>query len=607
MSKHLLKLFGSPKRKPRRHARPAFQPQLEAMESRLVPSFYEAETAQLGGISPYFDGVAVNDYPRVEDVSTSGQTNYDGTGYVNLAYSDDSTITWDDVNGGPAGDYTLSFRYSMDTYYTDVFTPYRPMGLSVNGNVITDALAFHATGDSATGDDPWSIWMDLPVTVHLTAGANSVELFSTNIAAAGANPHVDSLTVTPVAGGAAPDTPTGLSASGGVGDVDLSWSSSAIASSYNIYRGTSSGSETLLATGVTATYFFDTGLLADGTSYYYQVSAVNSAGESARAGESSATPSAPAGLLFSDDFSSGASSAWSFSPAAGYWVPQVGQLTDSGGDTVAGVAQTAMLALPGGTASWQADLRTREGTAPHAAAVDLQGNPGVSGISVRSGDGLNEVLLFVEDDNPSSWPAGNYPVSLFMGVTVNGVWQASTQVGTATPFTWHTYQIRLDADGTFAVLLDGHVLSSGISAGPASAWAGGLGWGTLFTQSDLDNRHLSTAFDNVRALAQAPSPQPAPPWLPPNLGGANGNAQGSFAWGPRAGTPSDNGSRAVNRIGEALIATGLIPTAFGSNHGSDGVGGFWEADAARVAGESGLGADEKLFLVGTLAEAWPRA
>jgi hypothetical protein len=487
-----------------------FRPHLETLEARLVPTqFYEAETAILSGISPYFDGGAINNYPRVEDVHTSGQTGYDGDGYVNLAYSDDSTITWDNVTEDQAGDYTVAFRYSMNTYYTNIFIPARPMGLRVNDNVITRALDFEATGDSTMGVDPWSIWDNLPITVHLNAGVNTIELFATDLAATGANPHLDSMTVTPVPAGVLPDAPTDLTASAGVGDVDLQWPPSAIASSYNIYRSTVSGGEQLVATGVTANYFFDTGLASDGTSYFYQVTAVNAAGESAGTQEVSATPSAPDGLVFSDDFSTGVSDVWTLTPEEDYWQPQVGRLTDAQGDTVANTPQTATAALPAGTVTWQADLLTKEG---HGAAVDTQGNPGNSGIYVESTDNLNDVYFSVFD---------NY--TLNFSTRINGVRGGWHQVGIAYPvqhrggpeLLQHTYQIRLDANGTFSVLFDGTVLSSNISAGPASAWADGIGSGTLFTLSPLDNRHLSTSFDNVRALGAGGAPHAPPTFLAP--------------------------------------------------------------------------------------------
>ena len=499
MSRNRWKQLAATNQKPRRATPPSFRPQVQALESRLVPSqFFEAEgVAILGGIGPYFDGSAINDYPRVEDVSHSGHTGHDGCCYVNLAYSDDSTITWDNVPEDQAGDYTVAFRYSMNTYYTNMFIPARPMGLMVNGTVITRSLNFTATGDSTLGGDPWSVWANQSITVPLNAGVNTIELFATDVAASGANPHVDSMTITPVDPGVLPDAPTNLAASAGVGTVDLSWEPSAVATSYNIYRSTSSGAETLIASGVTASYFFDDGLAGDGTSYFYQVSAVNSAGESAPTDEISATPSAPAGLLFSDDFSNGPDPAWSFTPEEDYWQPQVGQLTDAQGDTTAGVPQTAALALPAGAFSWQANLLTKEG---YAAGVDQQGNPGISGISVQSADGLNGVTLSVFAD-----------FSVNVAVTVNGMQQSWTRVGVAAPrvqrggpeMLWHTYNIQLDAGGTFSVLLDGNVLRSGISAGPADAWADGIGSGTLFTLSNLDSRHLSTSFDNVRVFGLA--------------------------------------------------------------------------------------------------------
>jgi hypothetical protein len=109
MSRNWWKQWASATQKPRQTARHSYRPQVEALEPRLVPSqFFEAETALLGGTGPYFDGGAINNYPRVEDVTTSGQTNYDGPGYVNLAYSDDSTITWDNVTEDQAGDYVLA-------------------------------------------------------------------------------------------------------------------------------------------------------------------------------------------------------------------------------------------------------------------------------------------------------------------------------------------------------------------------------------------------------------------------------------------------------------------------------------------------------------------
>jgi len=89
-----------------------------------------------------------------------------------------------------------------------------------------------------------------------------------------------------------PAVPTGLTATAGNNQVALSWSSSAGASSYNVKRATVSGGPYTTLTNTTSASFTDTTAL-NGTTYYYVVSAVNTAGESANSSEVSATPGAP--------------------------------------------------------------------------------------------------------------------------------------------------------------------------------------------------------------------------------------------------------------------------------------------------------------------------
>jgi autotransporter-associated beta strand protein len=81
--------------------------------------------------------------------------------------------------------------------------------------------------------------------------------------------------------------PTGFSASPGNQSAALAWNSVAPATSYNLYRSLTSGSGfALLAAGLASTRYIDTGL-ANGTTYYYMVTAVNGTGE----GPASATVS----------------------------------------------------------------------------------------------------------------------------------------------------------------------------------------------------------------------------------------------------------------------------------------------------------------------------
>jgi fibronectin type 3 domain-containing protein len=88
----------------------------------------------------------------------------------------------------------------------------------------------------------------------------------------------------------APQVPAGLSASpASTSQINLTWSASAGATSYQVKRSTASvGPFTSVATGITATTFNDTGL-ASATTYYYVVSAENAMGESGNSAQASAT------------------------------------------------------------------------------------------------------------------------------------------------------------------------------------------------------------------------------------------------------------------------------------------------------------------------------
>lgn len=95
-----------------------------------------------------------------------------------------------------------------------------------------------------------------------------------------------------VAGATAVPAAPVLAAAAGSAIVHLSWAApfdggSAI-TAYNIYRGTTSGGEVLLTTIPPGTIYDDLSL-SSGTTYYYEVSAVNADGEGARSTEVFAT------------------------------------------------------------------------------------------------------------------------------------------------------------------------------------------------------------------------------------------------------------------------------------------------------------------------------
>ena len=95
--------------------------------------------------------------------------------------------------------------------------------------------------------------------------------------------------------GAVPSAPTNLGATPGNAQVSLGWTAVSGATGYNVKRSTSNGGPYgNVATNVTGTSFVNTGL-ANGTTYYYVVTAVNASGESGVSAQVSATPSATGG------------------------------------------------------------------------------------------------------------------------------------------------------------------------------------------------------------------------------------------------------------------------------------------------------------------------
>src|SRR5947207_1549715 len=113
----------------------------------------------------------------------------------------------------------------------------------------------------------------------------------------GEGPKSNEASATPTAPATPPGAPQGLGATAGDATVTLTWSApnsngGSPITNYRIYRGTSSNGETLKATIGNVLTYSDTSV-TNGVTYYYQVSAVNGAGEGPRSNEASATPSPP--------------------------------------------------------------------------------------------------------------------------------------------------------------------------------------------------------------------------------------------------------------------------------------------------------------------------
>ena len=178
-----------------------------------------------------------------------------------------------------------------------------------------------------------------------------------------------------------PPTPAGLTARAGDARITLTWSASAGATDYIVYRRSAPGEAALgTATGVTALTFVDTEV-TNGTTYHYSVRASNARGISAPSKETSARPEPP--------------------PPAGA-LATVTAAVNSGGGPISGVVAAAPAPAPtvvAGDTTPSTDALAPEGEhrapdkkSPRAATVDASPvtstAPGFSGISLPSTNGL---------------------------------------------------------------------------------------------------------------------------------------------------------------------------------------------------------------------------
>ena len=175
----------------------------------------------------------------------------------------------------------------------------------------------------------------------------------------------------------APSAPTALIARAPSGAVALSWSAPAstggAAIMYRVYRGTASHAESVtpIASGLTSPSYTDTGR-TNGTTYFYVVKAVNSAGTSPASNEVSAKPVARSFTL-------------SLSPTSGRAV-RGGSVSSAVRVQEVGPAQTVTLSarnVPAGiTATFTPKTLTVSGTATMKLAVSSTRAAGTFPITV---------------------------------------------------------------------------------------------------------------------------------------------------------------------------------------------------------------------------------
>jgi fibronectin type 3 domain-containing protein len=252
---------------------------------------------------------------------------------------------------------------------------------------------------------------------------------------AGQSANSAEASTTPSASVTIPSVPSGLQAAPGDTQISLTWNASNGATSYNVKRATTTGGPYTTVGSLTTNSFTNTGL-TNGTKYFYVVSALNSAGESANSAEVTATPTAsltppaaPAGLMATPG-SAQVSLSWTASAGAtSYHVKRGtasgGPYTQVAAPTVTTLTDTNLtnsttyyyvvsaLNTAGESANSTQALATPAGTAPDAIiTIDPTKtkpiSPYIYGINFYGGVSGAPPLLTFDRDGGNRWTAYNW-------------------------------------------------------------------------------------------------------------------------------------------------------------------------------------------------------
>ena len=333
-------------------------------------------------------------------------------------------------------------------------------------------------------------------------------------------------------------------AAAGDGSVTLQWSppssdGGAAITNYNIYRGTTSGGETLLTqVGNTTTYTDPTA--ANGTTYWYRLKAVNSVGEGLASNGFSATPGR---VLVSDRFERTVVSGFGTADVGGAW-------------NVSSTARTKVTGGQGVVYGWSAGNQdVRASTSPTASDMEVVAlvhlnstNPTGSNYQVRVGaraqtDARNGYVARI-----THTPAGAVNWALVRVANAGGADTLTLARGRSRLRCGRVGLVpRLVVSGTSIKARWWRDGASEPSTWTATAtdtyWASGTAAVGVYVSAGITSPFPETRFDNVHAVSLGSTTPPVltAPGAPSLTSASGADGSVSLQWS----APSSNGGAAI--------------------------------------------------------------
>jgi fibronectin type 3 domain-containing protein len=561
-----------------------------------------------GAVSPWiadtdFSGGAASQSSN--PINVTGVTNpAPGAVYQSSRYGS-STYTIGGLSAGAS--YTVRLHFA-ETFHNAAGQ--RTFNVLINGSQVLTNFDIYAT---AGGQNKATVQ-------QFTATANSSGQIAIQFVTVVDNAQINGIEVYPNSQGA-PAAPTGLNATSGNGQVSLSWLGSAGATSYNVYRSTTSGAEALLASGITGTSYTDTGV-TNGTTYYYKVAAVNSVGTSGMSGEVGATPqsapSTPTNLAASAGNGQVALTWSAVTNATSY---NLYRGTTAGGESATpiatGITSTSYTdtgVTNGTTYYYKLAAVNSFGTSgmSNEASATPQGATGSGGISINCGgaaaspfvadvDFTGGATASVTNTIDTSLLTGTIPPQAVLQSNRYGAFTYTVPNLTANasyPVTLYFAEEYWTAAGKriFNVAINGTTVLTNFDI-YATAGAAFKAVQKSFTATANSSGQIVITTTNVTDNAQingivvgSGSGGGNAPAAPTGLSATAGNAQVSLSWTGSTGAASYNVYRGTTAGGESTtaIATGLIGTSYTDTGLTNGTTYYYKVAAVNGYGTSGM-------------------